>query len=366
MKSLLLHYWLINHRGGEKVLEALAEILPEADILTHVYDKHNFDNIFSDHKVFCTFINSLPRAKSWYQKYLLLMPLAQKRIDLSEYDLLVSSESGPIKGINKPASATHICYCHTPMRYVWDMYEEYRQKSGTLTRLVMSLSKNYLRNYDRKSADQVDHFIANSAFVAERIKRIYNRESTVIHPPVNTTYFSEKERQEQDFFLYAGELCSYKRPDIVIDAFISNGRKLVLAGCGSETEVLKKRATGHDNITFAGRVSNDRLRELFSTCKALIFPGVEDFGIIPIEVQAAGAPVIAYRCGGALETVIEKETGLFFDQQNGTSLLNAIEEFESMKFCTNTIREHAHSFSADCFKQQMKDYFTQHIPGYVK
>ncbi|MBN2640483.1 MAG: glycosyltransferase [Victivallales bacterium] len=363
MKTLLLHYWLINDRGGEKVLKIFADMFKNADILTHVYDPDKFQDTFRTHQIRRTFIDALPMARKNYQKYLPLMPLALKLTNVSEYDFLLSSESGPIKGVKKASGAMHVCYCHTPMRYVWDMYEQYRDNSGYITRGAMSLFHRYLQNYDLKSAEQVDHFIANSAFVAERIKRIYKRNSTVIHPPVNVAYYSRQPRMEKDFFLYAGELCRYKRPDIVVEAFRKNRRRLIVAGCGNELETLRKQASDSSNIEFHGRVSDDELRNLYRSCRALIFPGLEDFGIIPLEAQAAGAPVVAYGAGGALETVMDNKTGLLFGEQTATALLETLENFDAMSFETEVIRSHASGFSETHFSRRLHDFLLQCNPS---
>lgn len=226
----------------------------------------------------------------------------------------------------------------------------------------MSLTRNYLRAYDLKSAERVDLFIANSQFVAGRILRIYGREATVIHPPVDTGFFSGLPRDGRDFYLYAGELCFYKRPDIVVGAFVRNGKPLVVAGCGSEAAALRRMAAGCPNIMFSGRVDDMTLRDLYRRCRALIFPGIEDFGIVPVEAQAAGAPVLALAAGGALETVLPGETGMFFPEQSVNSLLAAIEEFETLTFDPASIRNHAGRFSRDCFKGRISSFLAEETP----
>lgn len=359
---LLLHYWLVNHRGGEKVLDVFQELFPEAEILTHVYNAPLFDQRFPRKKVRCTFINSLPLATKMYQKYLPLMPLALKMADVSKYDFLLSSESGPIKGVDKRPDAVHICYCHTPMRYVWDMFDQYQAQAGLVAGSGMKLTRTYMRNYDLRSAEKVNSFIANSAFVAKRIKKIYDRDSTVIFPPVETDFFAKLPRNEQDYYLYAGELCFYKRPDLVVAAFLRNGRKLVVAGSGAEFNRLRKMAWSAKNITFTGRVDDLHLRELYRGCRAMIFPGIEDFGIMPVEAQATGAPVIALGLGGALETVKSNQTGLHFFEQNVDAILNTVELFETLSFDSQTIRDHAASFSRNNFTKNISDYLFQFLP----
>ena len=333
MKSALLHYWLTNVRGGEKVLAALGEMLPEADIFTHAYVRENMEGLFDGRKVTESFIASMPFGRKHPQVYLPLMPTATHALKLDGYDLIVSSESGPIKGIRKPKSARHVCYCHTPMRYLWDMHDEYFHTAGIGGKLAMKLFTPYLRREDLKSAESVDEFVANSAFVAERIKRIYGRESVVVHPPVDVEFFSAAARKAGDYYLFVGAPVAYKRLDLAEEACRRMGRRLVVAGGGS--------ATGEE------------LRGLYAGAKALLFPGLEDFGIVPVEAQAAGCPVIAYGAGGALETVVEGRTGMFFKEQTVESLCAAIEEFESREFSPDACRENARRFAKSVFIDKM-------------
>ena len=341
-------------RGGENVLEEFCRIWPEADIYTHAYTPERISDTISSHQVNCTFINRLPHAGTGCQKYLPLMPLALKRLDLSGYDLIVSSESGPVKGINKPRGSTHICYCHSPMRYLWDMYDEYYSNAGIAGKIAMSLFKRPLRRYDLKSADTVDHFIANSHFVAARIKRIYGRDSTVIHPPVDVDFFTQGNYTKGDYYLFAGQLIPYKRPDLAIAACERMNRKLIVAGDGSMRRELEKKSGR--NVTFTGRLQREKLRELYACAKALIFPGIEDFGIIPLEAQAAGTPVIALGAGGALETIVADKTGVFFDQPDVESLCNTIEAFETKKFSADYLTAHAKKFSTERFRAEIKHF----------
>lgn len=331
MKTALIHYWLVNDRGGEKVLARLAEQFPDADLFTHVYDPAAMPEEIRRMPIRTTFIQKLPFAKKYYKNYLPLMPWALRRIDLSGYDLIISSESGPAKGIRKPEGATHICYCHTPMRYLWDMSDEYYQNASLLKKLGMKIFLPWLRKWDLWSATQVDRFIANSQFVAERIKNIYGREAEVVYPPVDVEHFQTLERDPQEFYLFFGQLTAYKRADLAIEAFNRLGLRLIVAGDGEEFEKLKtlNSELGTRNIEFLGRISDEERDELYSQAKALIFPGIEDFGIIPVEAQAAGCPVIAYGKGGALETVVENETGLFFEEQTADALCAAIQKFHS-------------------------------------
>ncbi len=360
MSVALLHYWLVKIRGGEKVLQELCTLFPRADIYTHVYDPDATEGLFKNHGVKQTFIGSLPGSQKHYRHYLPLMPIASQSLNLKTYSLIVSNESGPIKGVVKPDHAVHICYCFTPMRYVWDMYDDYYSWASLPARLVMPCLRTYLKACDIKSARSVDHFVAISRFVAERIKRAYGRDSVVIYPPVDTDFFeAAAEEEKEDYYLYCGHLTRYKRPDIAVKAFNGNGRKLWVVGSGEDYGALRKIARG--NITFLGGVSQDQLGKLYARAKALIFPGTEDFGIVPLEAQAAGTPVIAFKGGGALETVVQGETGLFFSEQSENSLCQAIEEFESLEssFQKSVLQKNARRFSAVRFRETFSSFVAE-------
>jgi glycosyltransferase involved in cell wall biosynthesis len=348
MKTALLHYWLTTLRGGEHVLAEFCRMFPEADIYTHAWDPTRVGEPFSRHRITETFISGLPGARRNCQKYLPLMPAALRKLDLSGYDLIVSSESGPVKGIRKPAGAFHICYCHTPMRYLWDMYDDYYARASLPAKLAMTLFKRPLRRYDLKSAESVDLFIANSRFVGERIERIYGRESVVVHPPVDTEFFAAaRGGDKDDYYLFVGQLIAYKRPDLAAALAAKTGRKVIIAGEGPMAAELRRSAG--PGVEFTGRVSRETLRRLYARARALIFPGVEDFGIVPVEAQAAGTPVIALGAGGALETVVDGETGVFFGEAKPGSLIEAVERFESMEFSPEALQRQARKFATEEF-----------------
>ena len=354
-KVALLHYWLTNMRGGENVFAEFCRIFPDGDIFTHAWNPDKVKEPFDSHKITETFISRLPRARKNCQIYLPLMPSALARLDLSGYDLILSSESGPCKGIRKPAGARHVCYCYTPMRYVWDMFDDYYRAAGIGGKIAMRLFKNYLRGYDLRSAENVDQFLANSHFVAERIKRIYGRDSTVVHPPADTGFFvPDKDDEPKDYYLVAGQLISYKRPELALRACLKMHRRLVFVGDGSMRKRLEKEADGNPDIVFAGRVSRPQLRKYYAEAKGLIFPGIEDFGIVPLESQSVGVPVIALGIGGALETVVSRQTGVFFPEPEVDSLCRAIEEFEALRFSRPDIIRHARNFSREVFVRKMK------------
>ena len=312
----LVHYWLVGMRGGEKVLEALCRMFPDADIFTHVYDPNAMSATINAHRVIETAVGRLPMAKRLYQSYLPFMPRALEQLDLTGYDLVISSEAGPAKGVIVSPDAYHLCYCHSPMRYLWDQYHIYRENAGLLSRTMMPLLSHNLRMWDVTSAARVDAFAANSHHVANRIRKYWRRESEVVHPPVDVDAFAPAPEAEiGDYYLWAGELAPYKRPDLAVEAFRKLGLPLLVIG-GSEKQRARLAKTAPDNVTFMGKVPFDTLKHHLARCKALVFPGEEDFGIVPVEAMASGRPVIAYGRGGALDTVVDGRTGMLFKDQS--------------------------------------------------
>lgn len=357
MKVAVIHYWLVSWRGGEAVLEAILKSFPEADLFSHVYKPEVVNNSpLKGRTIRTTFIQKLPFASRLYQKYLPLMPLALEQIDLSGYDLVISCESGPAKGVVVPPHVHHVCYCHTPMRYVWDMYHDYLRESGLLTRLLMRPLIHYMRLWDRLSADRVDHFIANSHFVATRISKFYRRKATVIHPPVSLEEIAEVSHTDDGFYLCIGALVRYKKADLAVRAFNQLRLPLVVIGDGELYELIKRIAG--PTVTILGRQSRASILDHYRRCKAVIFPALEDFGIVPIEAMATGKPVIAYARGGALETVIDGLSGLHFQEQTENSLAAAVQRLESgeVRFDPHAIRMHAQKFGMSRFHYQLVEF----------
>jgi glycosyltransferase involved in cell wall biosynthesis len=352
-KVAIVHYWLVGMRGGEKVLEALCELFPDADIYTHVYKPERISATIRRHRIHTTFIASLPFATRLYQAYLLLMPYALEALDLSGYDLVISSESGPAKGVLTQPGSVHVCYCHTPMRYLWSGFHEYRRQSGRLTRLAMLFALSGLRNWDQASATRVDHFIANSENVAGRIRKYYRRDATVIHPPVDL--LEPTLQPAEDFYLYVGQLVAYKHADVVVDAFSRMGKKLIVIGRGEQYAALKR--TAGPTVTLLGWADDSTLRDYYARCRALIFIADEDFGIVPVEAMSAGRPVIAWAGGGVLETVRDGESGILFAEQTAGCLIEAVHQFERVEKSFDPARIAATTigFAKNRFKQRISN-----------
>jgi len=337
------------------MLEALLGMYPQADIFTHVYNPNAVSEAIRSRHIITSGVNRLPFSKKLYPFYIFLMPNALLDFNMQEYDLIISSEAGPAKGIVPNPNAFHICYCHSPMRYIWDMYHEYSIGKNAFIRFFMKRLIPSIRIWDITSSNLVDRFVTNSHYTAKRILRYYNRKADVVFGPASIEKYQEVIRNPSDYYLFLGQITDYKRADIAIEACIRSNRKLVVAGAGLKKKDINK-FRNNKLILFKGRVSDDEIKELFSGAKALLFPGIEDLGLVPIEAQAAGCPVIAYRDGGALDTIKENITGIFFNKQTPESLLTALDYFEKeFKFNNRGIfNEHVRQFSKDAFIIRMQ------------
>jgi glycosyltransferase involved in cell wall biosynthesis len=322
----IIHYWLVGMRGGERVLERLIRLFPDADIFTHVHVPEATSAIINARPIHTSFIQRLPGAAKHYQKYLPLMPMALEELDLRGYDLVISSESGPAKGVIAAPDALHLCYCHSPMRYLWDHYPQYRSTAGRLTRLAMPWLFHSLRQWDTTSAARVDVIAANSNFIRQRVRRAWGRDATVVHPPVDTGLFSKSANVGAPY-LWVGQMTPYKRADLALDAF--NALKLPLLMVGDGEMAADLRARAGPTITIIDRLDFAGLRKAYADARALVFTAEEDFGIVPVEAMASGRPVLAYGRGGALDSVAPGVSGLFFAEQTAQSVIDGVRAMEA-------------------------------------
>lgn len=367
----VIHYWLVGMRGGEKVVEQILLLYPQAEIFTHVVDRERISQSILSHKIHETSIARLPFAKKHYQKYLGFMPRALEEIDLSGFDLVISSESGPTKGVIVPPGAVHVCYCHSPMRYLYDLYPEYRAHLGWLARIYFSHVAHRLRLWDTVSAQRIDRIVANSSFTAARVKRFWARNSDVLHPHADLETYNlgppgMAQADGKPYYVAVSELVRYKRIDLAAEAFRGLDARLIVVGDGEERDAIAANAP--DNVEFRGRVDDEELRDLYRGAEALIFPGQEDFGIVPVEAMACGTPVIAYGAGGALDSIKDGKTGLFFHEQSTEAIRSAIDRFEAKTFSRKAVSKHASGFSARAFRDGFKRIIDEELArkGLVK
>ena len=369
MRVAIVHHWFISLVGGERVVDTIAQMFPDADVFTLFLDRQKLPPELHRHRITTSILDRIPIARRMHRHFLPLYPLAVEMLDLSGYDLVITSDSGPMKGVVTDLNATHICYCHSPMRYLWDGHSAYLREMSPLTQPLFGLTSHYVRNWDFSAAQRVDCFIANSKYVAGRIRKYYRRDSTIIHPPINTSQ-SFLSGKHDGYYLAVGRLVPYKRTDILIDACSKLGRKLVIVGDGPEMKRLKKHAG--KNIEFLGEADESQLRNIYARCRALLFAADEDFGMVPLEAQSYGRPVIAFGKGGSLETVVgayapicrqkveqgSAITGVFFAEQTADALANAILSFESSEdiFVPQDIQLHARQFDTSVFVARLRSY----------
>ncbi|MEE8125162.1 MAG: glycosyltransferase [Nitrospirales bacterium] len=367
MKVALVHDWLTGMRGGEKCLEAFCELFPDAPIFTLIYVKGSVSSIIERHRIIPSLLSHFPRAATWYRYYLPLFPFAIQSFDLRGYDMILSSSHCVAKGVQVPANTFHISYLHSPMRYVWDQYDQYfgKGKCSGLVRIMMSMLRPRLQHWDSRSNKHVHSFLANSQNVSERISRYYGRMAFVVHPPVEWKAF-QASKVDEGFYLMVTAFAPYKRIDLAIEAANTMGFPLKIIGQGQEEKRLKQMAG--PTVEFLGWQADEQVRAFYSRCRAVLFPGEEDFGIVPLEAMASGKPVIAYGKGGVLETVIPLDsssltpkedvtfTGIFFYEQSVEAIIKAIRNFEKHQgeFCADAIRAHVETFDQSYFKQRVQ------------
>lgn len=358
----LVQDWLVTMRGAEACLEVFAELFPEADLFTLVHKKGSLSPLLESRRIHTSFLQQMPFGVSRYRHYLPLMPAAIESLDLTGFDLIVSSSYCVAKGVITRPDARHLSYCHTPMRYVWEQQNDYFGPGASLpVRAVGRLATSYLRMWDEASARRPDQYVANSRHVATRIRKRYGREAEVIYPPVDCSRFSPGER-DGGYYVMVGAFAPYKRVDLAIQAFQRMGKRLLVAGAGQEEKSLHRLLEPGGTVELLGSVPREKVVSLLQGARAFVFPGEEDFGIAPVEAQACGVPVIAYGCGGALESVVGPDadsppTGIFFDEQTVEALIDAVERFESLEeaFDSTAIRRNALRFARPRFAREIRE-----------
>jgi len=369
MKVAIVHDYLNQYGGAERVIEVMHEIFPEAPVFTSIYQPENMPDSFKKMDIRVTFMQKFPFLDRFYKKYFMLYPIAMKSLKVKDFDIIISSSSSFAKGVRKRKNAVHVCYCYTPTRFVW-YYNSYIKKenfSKIISTFLLPLFIKSLKKWDLKAVEGVDKFIAISNHIKNKIKACYKRDSEVIYPPVDFEKFkiNEASKERGSYFLVVSRLNAYKNIDMAINACKKLNQNLKIIGTGLYLKELKKIAGDSKRIEFLGRVSDEELSSYYSGCRALIFPGEEDFGISPLEAQASGRPVIAYAKGGALETIIDGETGIFFKEDNEDSLSESISDFINMEnnFIPGVIRKHALKFDKEVFKKSLKAYIDNIING---
>ncbi len=367
LKVALCHDWLTGMRGGERVLELLCRAFPDAPVYTLIHNRAAISDTINSHDIVTSPLQRIPGIERHYRRFLPLFPAAMRSIRPARAELLISTSHCVAKGLRPPEGARHLCYCFTPMRYAWLFYEEYFG-TNLLKKFALKPVLSALRTWDRSSSASVDRFVTLSLHVQRRIHDFYRRESDIVYPPVNTGFWTPCPEAEsgtagsrEPFDLVVSALTPYKRIDLPVHAYSRTGRRLVIAGVGSEEHRL--RAAAAPNIEFTGWLPDERIRDLYRECRMLIFPGEEDFGIVPLEAMACGRPVAAYARGGALETVKNRETGVLFHEQTEDALIRAVEQCSSTKWDSAAIRAHAERFGQDAFLLGLSDSMEKCLRG---
>lgn len=370
MRVAIVHHWFVTRGGGERVAECIASLFPEAEIFTLFADAPGIPEGLRGRRMHTSFLQKIPLAKNYHRHMMPLYPPATEGLDLRGFDLVISSDSGPVKGVRVDADAVHICYCHSPMRYLYDGYEAYREQMGAVTRAAFTATAGRLREWDKKAAGRVTYFIANSEYVAGRIRRFYGRESTVIHPPIDLDRARIVDVPGAHY-LCAGRLVGYKRTELMLEACAQLGRTLRIAGTGPD-EARLRRLAGSGDVTFLGEMTTEELWQEYAECRALLFAADEDFGMVPLEAQACGRPVVAYGAGGSLETVRgvgSSRTGVYFAQQTVESVMDGILRLEEAEaagaFDSTVIQGWAAEFATPLFLWKMREFVLSKVPGAI-
>ncbi len=380
MKTAIIHEWLVNYAGSERVLEQIVKLLPDSDLFCQVdFLPDNERGFILNKRATTSFIQKLPLAKRKFRNYLPLMPFAVRQLDTSAYDVIISNSHSVAKGIRKNNRQLHICYCHTPMRYIWDLQDQYLKESGLdkgIRGFLIKTIFNRIRKWDIATSKTVDYFIVNSNYIRDRLRRAYGRESTVIYPPVDIDSFQMNDRKD-NFFLAVSRMVPYKKVDLIVEAFSEISLPLVVIGQGPDFEKVKTKA--RKNIEFLGYQEGGALVKYMRKARALIFAAEEDFGIVPVEAQACGTPVIAFGKGGVTETVVPlmdsergkqiiPPSGIFFSEQTPSALIAAVKKFMTVenRFNPQEIRENAKRFSTERFKKELKDFLDKKVKEFLE
>jgi len=373
MRIAIVHHWFVTRGGGERVAECIASLFPQAEVFTLLSRRSGIPEGIRLHPLHNSFLQHVPLATDYHRHMMPLYAPATESLDLRGFDLIISSDSGPVKGVRIDPDAIHICYCHSPMRYLYDGYDAYRNQMSGLTRSLFTLFASRLRRWDQQAAQRVTAFIANSNYVADRIRRSYGRDSVVIHPPIDMQ-FARQVPVPGQHYLCAGRLVGYKRTELMLEACIRLGRPLKIAGIGPEESRLRRMATGH-NVEFLGELPTDALWQQYAECRALLFAADEDFGMVPLEAQACGRPVVAYGVGGTLETVRgwgrtdsqQGATGVYFAEQTVESVMDGIQRYEQLDaegaFRPDVTRAWAETFRTEIFLANIRRFVLSLMPA---
>ncbi|MFN9710348.1 MAG: glycosyltransferase [Bacteroidota bacterium] len=367
-KIALVHEWYDTYGGSERVVEQMLEVFPHADLFALVdFIPDQKRSFIKNKNVTTTFIQHLPFSRKYFRNYLPLFPYAIEQLDLSAYDIIISSSHAVAKGVLTSGEQLHICYCHSPMRYAWDLYHQYIQDNGLkkgIKGFFVKWALHKIRVWDQSGANRVDKYIANSNYIARRINKIYARDAFVIYPPADTITFTPSSIRG-DYYFAAARMVPYKKLDLIAEAFSKMpDKKLIIAGNGDQLDIIRSKSRG--NVVIKNRLTHDEFIKHMQEARAFVYAADEDFGIVMAEAQAAGVPVIAYRKGGASDIILDEQTGLLFDEQTPDALIHAVAKFETLSFDTAFISEHARQFSASSFQEKLRSYVEESCREFYK